>query len=341
MLISGCTVLAGRDDISQQIPPPSLKFSFIETLRNADSLKGERFNEVAFHTDPATSLQQPESVFADAFRVYATDMALGGRIFIFDRSDRSVTIIDRAKLKGSNGGSLVTPEGTNISPLNISGIAVDVNGIIFVSDSQQAKVFGYDRNGKLLVTFGKMGGLSRPSGLAIDNRRNRLYVADAHAHQVSVFSLVTNDPTGHKFDIGSSGPMSEQLKSPISLALDGNGNLLVLDSIRKKVQIYDPDGKFLRAFPLSDETPGGIIRPKGIAVDSLGYIYVSDIVNNNIQVFDQEGILLLIWGTTGIVAGNFMIPSGIFIDGQNTLYIADQTNGRIQHFSISVPQSYK
>lgn len=216
--------------------------------------------------------------------------------------------------------------GRTLDELAPSGIAVDATGVIFVSDSQQGRVFGYDRNGRLLIEIGRAGDFSSPSGLAVDNVGNRLYVADSHARLIKVY---TNTGTWLT-DI--SGLAITGFKSLSAVALDRGGNLYVLDGRGLRVSLYGQDGKFLRDFNVTGDAPGLSVRPKGIAVDSGGHIYITDTVNNNVLIFDQGGKLIQTWGRTGRLTGDFWTPAGIYIDDRDYIYIADQTNGRVQVF---------
>jgi DNA-binding beta-propeller fold protein YncE len=328
MGITGCSVLLGPETVA---PQQGFSFRPVETLRNEASLRGESLKEVALNTDRATTLQQPNSVYADDFRVYVVDRT-PGRIFVFDRGARKTIILD---------GTPPPPED-EVQLLAPASITVNALGTMFVSDTQQGKVFGFDRNGKLIMVIGKLGELGTPAGLAIDQRRNRLYVADTSAHQVKVFST-TGDrlfedglPSGGRpFEIGASGKSKEDFKFPGAIALDANGDLFVLDTLRKRVHVYAPDGKFIKVFALSGSMPGQAIKPKGLAVDSDGHLYVTDSVSNNILLFDREGTFLATWGRTGILTGEFWTPAGIFIDSRDTIYIADQMNGRVQSFQYT------
>jgi DNA-binding beta-propeller fold protein YncE len=129
-------------------------------------------------------------------------------VFVFDRGARTVTVLDAAK-----GVNLLAP----------SGIIVDAAGVIFVADAQRGSVFGYDLQGRNVYTIGKKGELQFPSGLAVDKKRNKLYVADAHAQVVKVF-----DNMGMLlYDVGTrSGP--GELKYPAAVALDQTGTVYVL-----------------------------------------------------------------------------------------------------------------
>jgi len=334
LTVSGCAMIAGKEDDGAPLQP-SLNISFVETLRNAKSLQGESYRDASGATDPAGSLQHPGSVYADQFRVYVVDTSPSilpspGRIFIFDRGDRKLTKLD--------GTSSPLDEVKLLAP---AGIVVDAVGTIYVSDAQQGRVFGYDGNGKLLWLLGRataitskqgLGDFASPAGMAVDNSKNRIYVADKHAHQVKVFSNMGS----HLFDIGNSGKAGEDFKFPEAVALDQVGNIHVLDTQRLRVFTLTAEGGFLRSFSLKNAaTPGVSVRPKGIAIDSDGHVYVVDAVNNNVLIFNPDGTFLYAWGRTGTLPGDFWTPTGIFIDSHDVIYVADQTNSRVQVFQYT------
>lgn len=340
ILVTGCAFIAGRDEALSPAGGAELRLLFVETLRNEASLRGESLREVANATDPSTTLQRPNGVFADAFRVYVTDTYLtdkyidpgsasnpvpgetSARIFVFDRGKQTAAVFGPPP-------RVPTPpliQHDDVKLLAPSSIAVDATGVIFVSDSQQGRVFGYDRNGRLLIEIGRAGDFSSPSGLAVDNVANRLYVADSHARLIKVY---TNTGTWLT-DMGGSGTTG--FKSLSAITLDRGGNLYVLDGRGLRVSLYGQDGKFLRDFNVTGDAPGLSVRPKGIAVDSSGRVYITDSVNNNVLIFDQGGKLIQTWGRTGRLSGDFWTPAGIYIDDRDYIYIADQTNGRVQVF---------
>lgn len=319
MSTANCAFIAGKDDPGAPGQDDKhIRLDYVETLRNQASLRGEGFRDIVHTVGTPTTLQRPNSVFADAFRVYVTDQTQPARVFIFDRGDRTASIL-----------AVPAPpaEGKLLNPL---GIAVDSGNVIYVADAQQGRVFGYDRNGALLLALGKTGDLAYPSGVAIDRRRSRIYIADSHAHLVKAFTVLGD----RLFEIGDDGKTDQRLKSPTGIALDKEGRIHVLDSQSRRVSVYGTDGKFLRKFPLSRGGVGDSIRPQGIAVDSVGHVYVSDSVNNNILIFDPDGSFLRTWGKTGNLSGDFWTPQGIFIDERDTIYIADQTNSRVQVYQF-------
>lgn len=321
--VSACTVISGKDD-DAGAQKPALNLRFVESLRNEKSLRGEGWKEPQYGTSSADSLQQPNSVYADAFRVYVTDTyrsttVVTPRIFVFDRGNRTAVPL---------GIPAPPAEGKLLAP---AAITVDATGVIYVADPLQGMVFGYDLNGKALSVFGRAGEAGKPTGLAADRARGRLYVADAAAHLVRAITV-----TGTTLvTVGGTGNASEDFRFPKALALDKTGNLYVLDGLKGRVHVYDPDGRFIRRFDLAGDNPGIPLKPRGIAVDSDGHVYVSDVASNNILIFDHDGAFIQAWGRSGGLPGDFWSPSGIFIDDRDMIYVADRMNGRVQVFQYS------
>ena len=99
-----------------------------------------------------------------------------------------------------------------------------------------------------------------------------------------------------------------------------------------RVQVFDTEGKFLKAIGSMGDATGNLSRPKGVALDSEGHIYVADANLHRFQVFDYEGRPLLLVGLRGNKPGEFLLPAGVFIDHEDRVYVADQGNARVQVF---------
>jgi len=130
---------------------------------------------------------------------------------------------------------------------------------------------------------------------------------------------------------------SPQFNHPISVAVDKQGNLYVLDFT--SVQKFDLTGKFLTKWGSEGSGDSQFIIHDyggGIAVDGDGNLYVADGGNDRIQKFDSNGKLLLKWGSKGNGDGQFKDPWGVAIDAQGNVYVDDGANAygndRIQKF---------
>jgi DNA-binding beta-propeller fold protein YncE len=198
------------------------------------------------------------------------------------------------------------------------------HGIFYVADSGLAKVFAFSDSGKSI--FEISAPLKRPVGLALAG--DSLYVVDAQAHAVLVFGLDGK----FQFQFGRRGDGPGEFNFPTCAAADGQGHLIVSDTMNCRVQVFDLRGRFLSQFGSNGNTSGHFARPKGVAVDSAGRIYVVDAVFDNFQIFDAAGRLLLNIGESGDGPGGFGLPNGIAIGADNQIYVADAYNHRVQVF---------
>lgn len=67
-----------------------------------------------------------------------------------------------------------------------------------------------------------------------------------------------------------------------------NGNLAVLDTQKKKVSLFSPDGGFLGNFGGEGEAPGEFLNPRGLACLNDGRIAVTDPFSREVEVFDSD-----------------------------------------------------
>lgn len=84
---------------------------------------------------------------------------------------------------------------------------------------------------------------------------------------------------------GSEGSADGQFKFPRGVAVDDQGYIFVADSGNNRIQIFHPDGTFLRAFGCWGIGKGEFKGLEGVAVTANGNILVCDRENHRIQVF--------------------------------------------------------
>ena len=270
---------------------------------------------------------KPEEEHTHLIRPYGIAVDSHDRIFVADSANRAVFVFDLAaksvEYRGQRGPSrLALPVG----------VAIDNQDRLFVSDSFLHKINCYSPEGELVAVLGG-DELERPAGLAIDNQRRRLYVADSKAHRIAVFQI---DSFSFLKFIGEPSKEGEaeagKFSAPSNLALDQKGFLYVTDSWNFRIQVLDPEGRFVRAFGEQGVQPGYFVRPKGIAIDRDGHVYVADAEFNNFQILTSEGRPLLAVGSLGVEPGQFSLITGLTIDRNNRIYVTEQWRGRLQIF---------
>ena len=210
-----------------------------------------------------------------------------------------------------------------VSPV---GVAVDPRGRIYVADSYRRTIDRYGSEGDWLDTLAKEGDLERPTGLAFDPRRDRLYVVDTGRHRIVAYDA----SGGRVLEFGRRGDGDGEFNFPVAVAVGPSGNLHVTDSLNFRVQILDGEGRFLGSFGKEGRTPGDFDKAKGIALDSDGHIYVVEGLHDVIHVYDEKGRLLAVLGGTGTEPGQFWLPTAISISGSGRILISDSANHRVQ-----------
>jgi DNA-binding beta-propeller fold protein YncE len=215
----------------------------------------------------------------------------------------------------------------------INCVAVDDDDRLFVSDAKMHRVMIF--NPKHEIEGQITEGLVDPVGLAIDTSNRFLYVVDTQQDQVIVYDadtlkLLRRIGTGGKNHFLTT---PGDFGAPQGVAVDGDGNVFVTDTLNNRVEIFDADGNFMSQFGKPGDGPGYFARPKGIAVDSDGHIWVADEMQDRLQVFNREGQLLTFIGQGhGELPGQFKALVGVAIDKQNRVYTSEQYPGRVQVF---------
>jgi sugar lactone lactonase YvrE len=126
-----------------------------------------------------------------------------------------------------------------------------------------------------------------------------------------------------------------ELQSPSGVAVDGEGNLYVVDFGANFVQKFSPGGQPLARFGQKGSAPGQFAGPMDVAVDVSGNVYVADTNNQRVQKLSPTGQPLASWGSGGDGPGQFWLPSGVAVDDQGKIYVADRGNHRIQVLSAT------
>ena len=210
--------------------------------------------------------------------------------------------------------------------------AFDAEDHLYLADlTDRIQVF--DRDGTFLRQWNTPDfNVDGPSGLSVD-RSGRLLVADTHFYRVLVY-----DRAGTLlFQIGDGvqGTTPGRFGYPTDVVTDRAGNFYVSEyGENDRIQVFSPEGKWLRQWGGHGYEPGEFLRPRALAIDDDDRIYVADSTNNRIQVFDTSGKLLRIWGEKGDGPGQMSYPFDLAIGPDRSLYVCEYGNHRVQKFSL-------
>jgi DNA-binding beta-propeller fold protein YncE len=326
-------------DMNRVWPPPPQKarFKLLQIIGGEGDVVGKKkvsllSRIVADESGPSyIHFSRPYALAGDRHgKLYVTDTQLSS-LFVIDPKERTFKVF---------------AADADVQLRLPLAVTVDSQDRVWVADGTLKSVLCYSPDEKLLLQFGTDPGtpteptpiLERPTGVAVDERRQRVYVSDAKLSQIFVFN------TKGKFltRFGKAGFDPGELFFPGALLVDPSGRLYVVDTQNARVQIFDPEFNVLNVIGTRGDSVGSFARPKSIALDSQGHLYVTDAWWHNVQIFGHdprvkdpnELSVLLFIGEGGTKPGDFQGPAGIYINQYDQIFVADQMNGRIQVFQF-------
>ncbi len=214
---------------------------------------------------------------------------------------------------------------------DLQGVAVNRKGDkFFVVDSQAAKIWMVNKNGRILGSFGKRAegpetedGFGAPLNIAV-GPKDEVYVTDRMGARILVFN------SNGKF-IKRFRPLDPAFEwSPIGIAVDSQGNVYVADAKKDEHRVvkFDKNGKVLMTFGKQSSKKGEFNYPNGIAVDKAGDIYVVDSNNSRVQIFNKNGKFLRTF--SGTAAGALTHPMGIDVSRTDEIHVVESFGHDIQ-----------
>ena len=240
------------------------------------------------------------------------------------------------------------------------GVAVDYNGTIFIADTNNNRVRVVNPDGTIYTLagngnagfFGDGGmainaALHAPQGVAVDTLGN-FFIADTldyRVRKVTQDNLITtiagNGVAGFS---GDGGPGSKAaLNLPVSVTVDGNGNIYIADQANGRIRKVATDGTITTAAGNGNTPDSQLYNPSGVAVDAQGNLDITDSGHNRIrQAF--PGGLITVAGTGDCcyagdggpaTAARFNAPSGIVATPTGSIYFADTGNNAIRQLSAA------
>jgi sugar lactone lactonase YvrE len=211
------------------------------------------------------------------------------------------------------------------------GMGCDHEGQIIVLEPHYSRVNHFSPDGVLRAQWGtygtNAGELAFPRAVAV-NAQGEIFVSEYGLRErVQRFA-----PRGTNLQqvIGRAGLGDGEFNRAEGLGLDRAGRLYVADSCNHRVQVFAPDGRWLRSYGKPGRGLGQLSYPYDVQVDAAGYQFVCEFGNSRVQVFDAQDRPVEIIGGAGSEPGRFANPWSIALDSRGHLYVADALNHRVQ-----------
>lgn len=208
------------------------------------------------------------------------------------------------------------------------GLAVDRDDNVWVTDIGAHTVVKFTPKGRVLMVLGQKGTATEtettfnmPTHVAF-GPSDEIYVSDGYGNS----RIVKFSSDGRYLTAwGKKGKAAGEFDAPHSLAIDAQGQVYVGDRENYRVQIFDPNGKFI-----SEWTHLG--SPWGLYLGSDGYLYMSDGYNDRVSKLNLQGQLLGTFGKQGRAPGELYFAHHISLGKNGEIYVAEVQNWRVSKF---------
>ena len=237
------------------------------------------------------------------------------------------------------------------------GVAMDGAGNLYVADPLNNRirkmtpggsvstiagtgVAGFSGDGQFAIN----ARLNHPSGIAVDFA-GTVYIADTNNHRVRVvtpdgliYTLAGNGNAGFFGDGGMA--ILGSLHSPQGVAVDGQGNFYIADTLDHRVRKVTQNGNIITTIA-GTGNPGfsgdgglgpnaALNSPVAVALDSGGNVYIVDQGNGRIRKVTQNGFISTVAGNGNSPDAQLYNPSGVVVDAQGNVDIADTGHNQIR-----------
>lgn len=228
-------------------------------------------------------------------------------------------------------------------------VAVDAEGRIYVADSGNNRVQVFNGDGSFLRQWGSLckldtregctgngeGQFNEPWGIAV-GKDGSVYVSDTWNHRIQKF---TNDGQFVKAwgVFGSTGGELGQenlFYGPRTVVIGNDGNVYVMDTGNKRVQMFSPDGSFITQWGGGGVVDGAFDEPVGLGQDADGNWYVADTWNKRIQKFSEAFAYQAQWPISGWGSQSVVNKPALAVDpARKIVYVVDPENYRVLAFA--------
>ena len=207
---------------------------------------------------------------------------------------------------------------------NAHGMRVDPAGNLWVTDNGDHQVMKFTTKGELLLKLGIKGQagtdektFNRPTDLAFAPT-GEVYVSDGYGNsRVVKFSREGK----YLMTWGKRGTGPGEFNTPHSIAVDSKGEVYVSDRENNRIQVFDPNGKFIRQFTNLGATQNIFITPK----DEMWIITHRDNIEN-ITYDTLAGRIMHIDRSNGRIIGAMESPGHwIHVTPGNEIFIGSLT----------------
>src|SRR5260370_30250306 len=246
-------------------------------------------------------------------------------------------------------------------PESMHGIHVDYKGNVWLggNGAKDSQILKFTQEGKFLMQSGHYGknagsndtdNFGRVAEVYVDPKTNEAYVADGYRNKrVAVLDADTGKMKrfwgayGNKPDDSAQGPYNptatalQQFRSPVPCVALASDNLLyVCDRQHDRVQVFRPDGTFVKEqfFAKNTLASGSTWEVAFSKEPEQRFMYLTDGQNERVRIIQRDTLTeLSAFGHRGRQPAEFFGVHSIAVDSKGNIYTTETYEGkRVQKF---------
>ena len=338
------------------------------------------FCAVAFGQEPATSAPEIPYESVPNFLKLPPDLYLGEVPGVAVNSKKHLFVFSRGNTTGPAYGATASqllefgPDGKFIREIGKNlyawsyahTVRVDKDDNIWTIDKGSDMIIKFNPEGRVVMVFGRKkeasdeagpwtrvtpprpavdGQFRQPTDVTWDTQGN-IFISDGYINS----RVAKYDKHGDWVkQWGERGTKPGEFNTPHSIAADAKGNIYVADRGNRRIQVFDPEGTFLREIKINVPLPpeahpwmGNQPSPEAAAAQNgapwaicitpgpTQYLYSSDAYPGRIYKLTLDGKVVGVLGRSGRQMKQFGWIHEIACPSENELYVAELLNWRVQ-----------
>ncbi|HML18709.1 MAG TPA: peptidyl-alpha-hydroxyglycine alpha-amidating lyase family protein [Bryobacteraceae bacterium] len=328
--------------------------------------------EIPFDSAPNVLKLPPNLYLGEASGVAINSK---GHIFVFSRGNSTGPAYGATAaqlLEFGPDGKFIREIGHNLYAWSFAhAVRIDKQDNIWAIDKGSDMIIKFDPEGRVAMVFGRKkeasdegsepwkrvnpprpavdGQFRQPTDVTWDTAGN-IFISDGYINS-RVAKFDKNGDWVKQW--GDRGKEQGQFNTPHSIASDAKGNIYVADRGNRRIQVFDPDGNFVRMIEINVPAPpvihpwmGNMPTPQAVAAQSgapwaicitpgpTQYLYSADAMPGRIYKLSLDGKVLGVLGSSGRQLKQFGWIHELACPSENEVYAAEILNWRVQKLTL-------
>lgn len=195
---------------------------------------------------------------------------------------------------------------------------------IFVSLTSQHEIKVFNRQGKLIKSFGSceegIGQFFFQRAICVSG--SEVFVFDSENNRIQIFDQ----------DYKPIRSISTGFANSCAICVSKQGNIL-LANVHRYITVLNQEGRLIKIIGSLGVKDSPFVSIDDICINSRDEIIVVEQYVHRVQIFNQDGLFLQSFGSCGNYPEQFFHPRAICVDRQDNILVADEQNYRISIFN--------